>query len=75
MRRDRGHLKSIGYTGGLNLSLTNGGTSYRNARPKSAIQLAELDGRPGGCVTHQDMNPGVAAIERQFVDPAGAATA
>ncbi|PRY22505.1 ribosomal protein S18 acetylase RimI-like enzyme [Aliiruegeria haliotis] len=41
-----------------------------HARPKGAVLLAKLDGRPAGCVMYQPMAPGVAEIKRLFVDPA-----
>jgi len=42
-----------------------------HARPKGAVLLAELDGRPVGCVMYQEMEPGVAEIKRLFVNPGG----
>lgn len=38
-----------------------------HARPKGAVLLAELDGRPVGCVMYQEMEPGVAEVKRLFV--------
>jgi ribosomal protein S18 acetylase RimI-like enzyme len=38
-----------------------------HARPKGAVLLAELEGRPVGCVMYQEMEPGVAEIKRLFV--------
>jgi len=40
-----------------------------HARPKGAVLIAELDGRPSGCVMYQEMEPGVAEVKRLFVDP------
>jgi GNAT superfamily N-acetyltransferase len=42
-----------------------------HARPKGAILLAALDGRPAGCVMYLEMEPGVAEIKRLFVDESG----
>jgi ribosomal protein S18 acetylase RimI-like enzyme len=42
-----------------------------HARPKGAVFLAELEGRPVGCVMYQEMEPGVAEVKRLFVDPSG----
>lgn len=40
-----------------------------HARPKGAVLLAHLDGRPAGCVMYQEMEPGIAEVKRLFVDP------
>lgn len=42
-----------------------------HARPKGAILLADLDGRPVGCVMYLEMEPGVAEVKRLFVDESG----
>lgn len=41
-----------------------------HARPKGAMMLARLDGRPAGCVMHLEIAPGVAEVKRLFVDEA-----
>lgn len=42
-----------------------------HARPRGAMLLAHLDGRPVGCVMHEEMAPGVAEVKRLFVDEHG----
>jgi GNAT superfamily N-acetyltransferase len=42
-----------------------------HARPKGAVLLAHLDGRPAGCAMHHEMAPGIAEVKRLFVDEAG----
>ena len=42
-----------------------------HARPAGAILLAEVDGRPAGCVMYHAMEPGVAEIKRLFVNENG----
>ncbi|WP_165784326.1 GNAT family N-acetyltransferase [Zhengella mangrovi] len=42
-----------------------------HARPKGAILLASLDGRPVGCVMYLEMQPGVAEVKRLFVEESG----
>jgi predicted N-acetyltransferase YhbS len=39
-----------------------------HARLKGAVLLAELEGRPVGCVMYQEMEAGVAEVKRLFVD-------
>lgn len=39
-----------------------------HARPKGAVLLACLEGRPVGCVMYQELEPGVAEVKRLFVN-------
>ncbi len=38
-----------------------------HARPKGAMLLAMLDGKPVGCIMYHEMEPGIAEIKRLFV--------
>jgi GNAT superfamily N-acetyltransferase len=42
-----------------------------HARPRGGIHLADVNGRPAGCVMYHELEPDVAEIKRLFVNEAG----
>lgn len=42
-----------------------------HARPRGGILLAEVNGRPAGCVMYHELDPVAAEIKRLFVNEAG----
>lgn len=45
-----------------------------HARPKGAMLLGYVDGKPAGCFMYHEMEPGIAELKRLFVSPAARGT-